>query len=536
MENRAQIDLDVAIIGAGFAGIAMLSRLRDSALTARIFDGSDRVGGTWSWNTYPGARTDNESWYYCYSYPEIYNEWRWPERYATQAQVQSYLEFVVDRFGLRDRIQLNTRVTSATFDEDRGHWIVVCDDASSFTARTLVAATGLLSVPFRPEFPGLDSFQGEHYWASLWPRDGIDYEGKRVGVIGGGSTAVQMIPTLAEKSRELYVIQRTPQFVLEARNRRLDTGEMDDIKARYHEIWRQVASSPIAMDIEFSGRLASLASERERREVFEAGWALGGFRFLFTTFDDLNSDLIANTYAADFIRAKIRETVDDPSVAERLIPRGYPLGAKRVIVGHDYYEVFNRPNVTLLDLSRGDSIQFTADGISCGGRAVPLDIAILATGFDAYTGALDAIDIRGRGGRRLKEKWATGLRTYLGVSYEGFPNLFAIDGPHSAFANIPTVAQRQADWIGDAIEWLDESEYSAMEPLGPAEDSWTAEVADLGRQSLIPMGETVHSWFYGANIPGKTHEILVYAGSAAEYAARCRREADDKYPGFGKHI
>lgn len=531
--DRPDGEFDVVVVGAGFAGIGMLRRLSGSGLTVRAFDSSDVIGGTWAWNTYPGARTDCEAWYYCYSYPEICDEWDWPERYATQPQVQAYLEFVVARFGLADKIELGTTVSSAVHHDRENLWRVATADGRHFTAKWLVAATGLLSKPFRPEFPGLEEFRGEYHWASLWPQSGVNYEGRRVGVVGTGSTSVQMAPILAQRASHLYILQRTPHFILEARNRRLDTGEMADIKSRYREIWAKVDKMPNSMDIDLSGRLTRDATAEERDEAFEAAWQAGGFRFLFSAFDDIMTDVQANEHAAEFLRSKIKELVHDPEVAETLTPRGYPFGSKRVVVGHEYYSIFNRSNVTLVDVQAdGGGLRFTERGVICGDEEIELDVVLLATGFDAYTGALSAIDIRGRDGRTLTGKWAEGLRTYLGIAYEGFPNLFVIDGPHSPFANIPIVAERQADWIGDTISWMRDNSLTTMEPSVDAEDQWTKHISDLGDQSLVPQGEQARSWFYGANIPGKRHEILVWVGSGIEYFDWCRSEAADGYPNF----
>jgi cation diffusion facilitator CzcD-associated flavoprotein CzcO len=532
---KSRTHYEVAIIGAGFSGLYLLQRLRKSFPSIRVFDANATVGGTWSRNRYPGARTDNEAWYYCYSFsPELCSEWNWTERYASQPEVQAYFEHVVERFQLRSQIQLNTEILSARYDEAANIWELTSEQGERFTCRYLIAATGLLSTPYQPKFNGVESFRGECYAGWDWPGDTVDYAGKRVGIIGTGSTATQMTPILAESVEHLYIFKRTAQYVIEAQNRRLDGGEMDRIRDGYDDIWRRVRAFPTLMDFEFSGRSAKDASPEERERIFEEGWRLGGFRFLYETFDDVVGDLEANEYAADFIRRKIREIVVDPDIAERLTPRGYPIGSKRPVVGHHFYETFNRSNVTLVDVENNGIEGFSPNGIIANGTTYEVDIAVIATGFDAYTGALTTMNVEGRDGLTLATKWRDGVKTYLGVAYAGFPNLFAVNGPHTPFANLPSIAEKQGEWIAAALEWMANNGVDSFEPERDAEDEWVEQVRELGTKSLLPYGSQVGSWYYGANIPGKVHEPLMFPASHSEYFQRCREVAEAAYRGFVK--
>ena len=530
--TNATAEFDAIVIGAGFSGLGMLNRLRELGLSARVYEAGNGVGGTWHWNRYPGARTDSECYYYCYSFSkELLQDWTWSERYPGQPEMLRYLNHVADRFDLRKDIQFNTRVTSAVFNEKTGRWDVETGNGEHINAQFLITGLGLLSTPHIPDFKGIDSFEGETYFAAQWPHEKVDFEGKRVGLIGTGASGIQATPIVAEEADRLTVFQRTPNYVVPAQNRPMEPEVLQKIKNNYDEILKKARGHSFAMPIDAPNRLAVETSPEERERIYEAGWQAGGFRYIFETFDDLLVDQAANDTAAEFIRSKIRQIVHDPETAELLCPKGYPFAGKRPPAGHGYYETFNRDNVTLVDISKSQ-IEITPKGVRTSGTEYEFDVLIFATGFDAVTGSLDKIDIRGRGGASLKKKWEGGPRTYLGLTSHEFPNLFMLTGPGSPFANLPVCIEQNIGWIGNAIEHMRQNDVKVIEPTQKAEDDWVALVKSVSDQTLLPQGAKVRSWFTGANIPGKAQVISVWFGGAMNYFDVCDEVAEKGYEGL----
>ncbi|MEK6440788.1 flavin-containing monooxygenase [Pseudonocardia sp. T1-2H] len=533
MSTAVQTDLDVVVIGAGFAGLAMLHRVRESGFDARVYEAGDGVGGTWYWNRYPGARTDSECYYYCLSFSkELVEEWSWSERYPGQPEMLRYLDFVADKFDLRKDIRFGTRVTSATFDESSNTWEVATDTGERVRSRFVITGLGLLTAPHIPDFRGLDSFAGDTYLTCRWPAEGVDLTGKRVGIIGTGATGVQAIPIIAEQAAQLTVFQRTPNYVVPAQNRPMEPDEIADLKARHYEILAKARNHSFAMPFDPGHGPTAEFSEEERQRIYEEGWASGGFRFLFETFDDIILDEAANESAAEFIRSKIRGIVHDPETAELLSPRGYPYAGKRPPAGHDYYEAYNRDTVSLVDISKAPIQEITPTGLRTADATYEFDVLILATGFDAVTGALTSIDIRGRDGLTLKEKWADGPSTYLGLTVHDFPNLFTISGPGSPFANIPVCIEKNVEWIGNALDHARKSGVEVVEATAEAEADWDRQVQEVVSGTLLTQGAKVHSWFTGANIPGKKPVVNVWFGGANNYFAACDAVAERGYEGL----
>ncbi|QHE73226.1 flavin-containing monooxygenase [Rhodococcus sp. WAY2] len=528
-------EVDAVVVGAGFGGLYMVHRLQEMGLTVQAYEAAPDVGGTWYWNHYPGARTDCEGYYYCYSFdPQMLQEWTWKERYPTQPEMQSYFGYVADKFDLRRHYRFATRVETAEFDEASGRWQVRTDTGERTSATYLVTAVGILSAPNLPDFPGIESFEGQWLHTAYWPAEGVDLAGKRVGIIGTGSTGVQAIPLLAEQAEHLTVFQRTPNYVIPARNRAVSQQEMDEIKTRYDEVWAKVRRHWFSFPFENANLLAGSTDEQERTRVYEKAWEYGGFPFLFS-FDDLLFDTAANDSAAEFVRDKIRAAVTDPAVAEKLTPR-YPFGAKRPPSGSGYYETFNREDVDLIDVSGNAIAEITAHGVRLAdGTEHEVDVLVFATGFDASTGALTRMNIVGRDGETLAGKWAPGPRTHLGIGTHGFPNMFMITGPQSPFTNIPPCAQNTADWIADAITHINATGGALMEATEQAQDAWTEQITAIAEQTLLVAGKDVHSWFTGTNVEGKAPVINVFFGGADKYMDICEQEAADGYSGFEIH-
>jgi len=527
-QNRT---VDAVIVGAGFAGLYMLHRLRGLGLTARVFEAGKGVGGTWYWNRYPGARCDVESMDYSYSFSdELQQEWRWTERYSSQPEILRYINHVADRFDLRRDITLETRVTAATFDEATSRWTVRTDRGHEVSAEFCIMASGCLSSAQVPKFEGLDSFKGKWYHTGHWPHEGVDFTGQRVGVIGTGSSAIQSIPIIAEQAAHLFVFQRTPNFSVPAHNAPLDAEYERRVKANYAEFRRQARESRVGFVVERNDASALEVSPEEREREYEARWKRGGLGFS-STFNDLLISKDANDTAAEFFRAKIRSIVRDPAVADTLTPKHYPLGTKRLCVDTNYYATFNRDNVTLVDLKTSPIEAITPDGVRTSRQAYTLDSIVFAIGFDAMTGALLAIDIRGRDGQTLKERWAEGPRTYLGVSVAGFPNLFMITGPGSpsVLSNMIVSIEQHADWIADCIEYLRNNGRQAIEATVEAQDEWVEHVNEVGHLTLYPQA---NSWYMGANIPGKPRIFMPYIGGVGVYRQKCDEVAAKGYEGF----
>ncbi len=531
IDGRLAERLDVAIIGAGFGGLYALHKLRGSGGNARVFEAGDGIGGTWYWNRYPGARCDIESLQYCYSFdPELEREWDWTERFATQSEILRYIDHVADRYDLRRDITLDTRIASAVYDQRAGRWTLTTDTGSRIVATYVVMATGCLSVPQIPRIEGLDDFAGKLYHTAHWPEEGADFAGQRVGVIGTGSSAIQAIPEIAKQASELIVFQRTPCFSVPARNAPLTSEKREHWKANCESLRQQAREdTPTGVVYDFAISSAREVDEATREAEFEARWQKGGANFAYA-YTDLNRDAVSNGYAADFVRRKIRAKVEDAEVAEALCPKDYPIFAKRICVDTDYYETFNRPNVTLVDLRKAPLERITPGGLRTAERDYQLDALVLATGFDAITGALERIDIRGTAGSSLKEAWAEGPRTYLGLMAAGFPNLFTITGPGSpsVLSNVVAAAEQHVEWIADCLAHMRSRGVHRIEPSVEAVDAWVAHVNEVAATTLFPRAA---SWYMGANIPGKPRVFMPYIGVGA-YRRKCREVVERGYEGF----
>jgi cyclohexanone monooxygenase len=529
MSDRDQ--LDAVIVGAGFAGLYMLYRLRGLGLRAHVFEAGDGVGGTWYWNRYPGARCDVESLDYSYSFSEeLQQEWHWTERYASQPEILRYINHVADRFDLRRDVTLGTRVTAATFDEAAGRWTVRTDRGHAVSAWFCIMATGCLSDAQVPDIPGRESFAGPWYHTGRWPHEGVDFTGQRVGIIGTGSSAIQSIPIITAQARHLWVFQRTPNFSIPARNAPLDPEHERRWKASYAEHRRAARESRVGFVTERNECSALAVPQEERLRQYETRWSRGGLGFN-STFADLLTSLEANDTAAEFFRSKIRAVVRDPKVAELLAPTRYPVGTKRLCVDTNYYETYNRDNVTLVDLRRSPIEAITPHGLRTRDAEYTFDSLVFATGFDAMTGALLRVDIRGRAGRTLRAAWAEGPRTYLGLAVAGFPNLFTITGPGSpsVLSNMIVSIEQHVDWITDCLAHLREHGHATIEPTADAQEAWVQHVSDVGHMTLYPRAP---SWYMGANVPGKPRIFMPYIGGVGVYRQKCDEVAAKGYEGF----
>jgi cyclohexanone monooxygenase len=525
----AEERLDAIVVGAGFSGLYMLHRLRKAGLAVRVYEAGGGVGGTWYWNRYPGARCDVESIEYSYSFDDdLQREWNWTQRYPGQPEILRYLDHVADRFDLRGDIELDTAVTAATWDDATNQWTVSTSRGDPATASFLIMATGCLSSANIPAIAGIDSFGGDTYHTGRWPHEGVDFTGKRVGVIGTGSSAVQSIPVIAKEADQVVVFQRTATYTVPAHNRPLDPGELEAVKAEYpalRELQRASAAGFAAPAAELG---AMSVDEPTRVKAFEERWERGGLLFL-GAFNDLIIDPLANEAAADFVRAKIRDVVRDPEVAERLTP-SQVIGCKRLCVDTGYYEAFNQPNVRLVDISASPIEAITPAGIRTSAEEVDLDAIVFATGFDAMTGALLKIDIRGRDGATLRDAWSEGPRTYLGLGTPGFPNLFTITGPGSpsVLTNMVVSIEHHVEWIGDCLDHLRANGIATIEPEPEAAANWVTYVNSVADLTLFP---TCSSWYLGANIPGKARVFMPLPGFAP-YAMQCAEVAENGYTGF----
>lgn len=524
---------DVLIIGAGFGGIRALYEMRKLGLSALVFESADDVGGTWHWNRYPGARTDSESWGYCYDFSkELQDEWDWKERMPTWDQVVDYMKHVVERFDLRKDIVFNTVVESVIYDESTCTWCLTTKAGEKFTCKDFISASGLLSVPYEPPFKGLASYEGEFYMTARWPKEKVEFAGKRVGIIGSGSTAVQVLPIVAEIADSVAMFQRTPNYVLPGRNYMLDDIKRQSYKKNYAAIWEQTRHQFFAFPMNRAGCNYSDVSYDEAERIFERGWEVGGFRYLFETFDDLLTNKQGNDHAGDFVRRKIRAIVADKTVADLLCP-DYTFAAKRPPLGNFFYEAFNKPNVHLIDIKHDGIAELTPKGVRLeSGKEFEFDIIICAIGFDAVTGALTAMDVRGKGGVTIKDKWAAGPQTHLGICVDGFPNMYMISGPQSPFANIPAIINRSVPWIGRLIKQRIDREADAVEPAVSAVHSWSEHMQSLLDQTLLNSGKSLNTWFLGANIPGKANRVLFYFGGAGGYFDEIEKELKAGFPGF----
>ncbi|MDE2063307.1 MAG: NAD(P)/FAD-dependent oxidoreductase, partial [Bradyrhizobium sp.] len=507
-------------------------RLRGLGFSVRVYEQGSDVGGTWYWNRYPGARCDVESMQYSYSFSEeLQREWNWSERYAPQPEILKYARHVADRFGLRSDIVFNTRVECAAFDEDRKSWGVMTSDGKLVRAQFVVLATGCLSNARMPDIQGLAGFAGRVYHTGHWPHEGVDFTGQRVGVIGTGSSAIQSVPVIARQASHLFVFQRTPNFSIPARNAPLTAEEREAFRKNYAEIRRfarEDARNGIYAELPERGALED--GENARRARYEQRWASGGLTFMLA-YNNLILDKAANDTAADFVREKIAEIVSDPATARRLQPDNHPIGTKRICVDTDYYATFNRPNVTLVDIHGRGIDEILPHAVRAGSENYEIDALVLATGFDAMTGSVAKIDIRGRGGKTLNQKWAEGPKTYLGLMSEGFPNLFLITGPGSpsVLSNMIVSIEQHVDWISDCLSFMRRSALASIEASPDAEERWVAHVNEVAEMTLYPQA---NSWYMGANIPGKPRIFMPYIGGVGVYRRICNDVAAKGYEGF----
>ncbi len=532
-EIQEGTDYDVVVVGAGFSGLYMLHRLRDElGLSVKVVEKADDVGGTWYWNRYPGARCDSESHIYCYSFnDEILEEWEWSERYPEQPEVLEYLQFVADELDLRKDIDFETEVTSAAFDEEAGTWTVSTDDGDAVTSQYFVTAVGCLSEPYVPDFEALDDFEGEMYHTGKWPHDPVDFDDKRVAVIGTGATGIQVIPEVAKEDVErLTVFQRTPNYAVPARHRPLTDEEWESIQANYDEILEKAHNSGFGMPFETGYETAADLTMEEVEEALEPRWQEGGFRFLLA-FEDLLINEETNEKVSEYLRNKIRETVDDPDLAEKLAPEDHYYGTKRPPLHTDYYKTYNEDHVSLVDVTEDPIERFTPEGIQTADDHYEFDMIILATGFDAMTGTLLQMDIRGRDGLTLDEKWNDGPQTYLGLALYGFPNMFTITGPQSpsVLSNMPVAIEHHVEWVSDTIEYLVDNDVKLIEATRAAERAWTTHNREVAEQTLYT---TADSWYMNENIPDKPTVFTPYPGGIDLYHNTILEVAEKGYEGF----
>jgi cyclohexanone monooxygenase len=525
---------DALIVGAGFAGLYALHRLRALGLSALVIEAAPEVGGTWYWNSYPGARCDVDSIHYSYLFsPELDQEWDWSERYASQPEILRYLNHVADRFGLRDGIELSTRVEAARYDEERARWLIETDRAGRLDAQFLVMATGGLSAPLEPQFPGLERFEGDWYQTSRYPDTPVDFSGRHVGFIGTGSSGIQAIPEIAAQAASLTVFQRTPNFAIPGRNAPLPREDVDRARATYPERRLQQRTSPFGYSDEIRlGETSALALPSEEvREELERRWEIGGAALFMQAYNDVILDERANAIIADFVREKIRERVDDPATAELLCPTDHPLATRRLCVENGYYETFNRDNVALVDARSAPITEITPGGLRTTGREYAFDTLVFALGYDAGTGPLLAVGIHGRGGRHLADCWADGASSHLGLMTPGFPNLFFVTGPGSPslMVILPVGIEQHVDWIAACIERLRTDGFDTIEPTREAAEAWTRHVAEVGAMTLFPRA---NSYYMGANVPGKPRQLCIYLGGFGAYRQRCDEIAAAGYEGF----
>ena len=522
-------DYDVLIIGAGIAGMYMLHRLREIGLTTRVLEAGTDVGGTWYWNRYPGARFDSESYSYGYSFSkELLEEWEWSEHFSPQPENLRYCNFVADKFNMRPHIQLNSRVGSAVYDEDANQWEVQIEGGQRARAQFLIGAVGVLSAKYVPPFEGIDTFKGESFHTSNWPHEKVNFSGKRVGCIGTGATAIQLIPIVAEEAGHLTVFQRTANYAAPCRNSEVNPEIQAAWKANYPKIHKKCRETVAGFEHEFDPRSALEVSEEERLELYEKLWAQPGFTKWLGNFHDIMTNAEANETFAEFVRNKIRERVNDPEVAELLAPKDHPFGSKRIPLETHYYEAYNREDVKLVSIRENPIARITEKGVQLqDGTEHEFDVIIYATGFDAVSGPLTQIDIRGEGGETFKDRWANGPRSYLGIQTACFPNFFI--AASTAFCNYTVCAEMIVEWISDCIGHLREKNLSSIAPTPQAEQEWVDHSNEIASYTLLT---DTKSWFMGANIPGKAHALLLYANTVPEYRKRCQAAADGGYQEF----
>jgi cation diffusion facilitator CzcD-associated flavoprotein CzcO len=526
-------DVDAIVIGAGFAGLGVAHQLREIGVTVRGFETAGGVGGTWYWNRYPGARTDSKAYIYCYTFSkEIRDEWDWTELYPTQPEVLAYLEFVADRLDLRGLFTFNTTVTSVTWDDHASRWTVETDRGEKVTARFVVTAVGILSAVNLPGFDGIDSYAGQIVHTSRWPHEGVDFVGKRVAIIGSGSSGVQLLPNIVDDAASVTMLQRTPNYVSPGSTPPLSDDDRSYYRDNHEAIQELVRANPLFQAYTLAGMSAKATPEDERTAVYERAWQEGGLALLMATYADLLVDIESNRTLTGFFRRKIESTVTDPEKVAKLIPT-HPYGVKRPPSSAGYYEVVNRETVDLVDLRATPIERFTKTGAVIAGEERPFDIVVFATGFDAITGAVTRLDIHGVDGTSIADKWADGPLNYLGMAMPGFPNLFTVAGPMVPAGNVPSTTEQNGQWIAGIIEHARAVDADRVEVSENAAAAWRGEVVELFGYTLVhETGEEANTWFMGANIEGKTPFPLFYFGPAIDYVNRCADEAAANYPNF----
>jgi cation diffusion facilitator CzcD-associated flavoprotein CzcO len=536
MDKPSQVrsnEVDAVIVGAGFSGLYMLHRLRELGFTTRLLEAADGVGGTWYWNRYPGARCDSESHYYCYSFSDdIRKEWKWSCRYPAQLEILEYLNFVADRLDLKKEIDFGTRVSTGHYDETAHKWQVETSTGETVRAKFLITGVGNTSMPAKPDIPGLDSFAGNVYYTALWPHEGVDFTGQRVALIGTGSSGIQSTPMIAEQADHLTVFQRTANYSVPARNHNLTDEMRREIEANHAESRRLITASPIGMPFEMPQKSALEVSDEERKATLDRLWEIGSFRFMFTSYNDIVFDPKANATIAGYIEAKIRETVSDPAKADVLCDFNHPVGTKRPPIDTNYYETFNRENVDIVSIRKDPIREATADGLTLeNGNHYALDSIVFATGFDTVTGTLNKLNLRGKNGLSLSEKWQDGPRAYLGLCSAGFPNLFMITGPGSPgiLTNFPGCIEQNVGWIADVMTRMRETGVTEFEAMPDAENRWVEDIAESVGPTLF---HTVDSWYMNSNLPGKPRVFTAYFNGMHTYAEICEDVAANDYKGF----
>jgi cyclohexanone monooxygenase len=530
-QDSAAAPVDAVIVGAGFSGLYLLHRLRGLGFTTRVFERGGDVGGTWYWNRYPGARCDVESMQYSYSFDsDLQREWHWPEKFSAQPDILAYANHVADRFDLRREIDFDTEVTAAHFDEDAQRWRIETDAGERVSARYFVMATGCISTAQIPDIEGLSDYRGDTYHTGNWPHEKVDFTGQRIAVIGTGSSGIQAIPVLAEEAAHVTVFQRTPNYSLPSQNVPMSPAYEREWKDNYQSRRAEMRYTAHGSIKELNDEPAMSVNEDRRQQVYQERWDIGGAGYL-GSFNNILTDQAANDTASEFVRQQIRRIVKDPETAELLAPKTYPIGTKRICVDSGYFETYNRDNVELIDISGGPVERITSTGLVANGRTFEFDSIVFATGFDAMTGTLFNVDIRGRGGQALKEKWRAGPRTYLGLMSEAFPNMYMITGPGSPSvkSNMLTSIEQHVDFVTDSLIHMREHGFESMEPEREAEDGWVDHVQKTANRTLFPRA---NSWYMGANIPGKPRLFMPYIGGVGRYRRICEEIVAEDYKGF----
>lgn len=531
-DQASGVDYDAVIIGAGFSGLGMLQQLGRAGFSAHVFETGDNVGGTWYWNRYPGICCDSEATVYQFGFDQdLLEEWEYKSRYPSGAEALAYLNHFADRYDLRKDISFSTRVAAATVDADTGIWTVKTTAGQEVSCRYLITGVGCLSAAQMPDVPGIHSFEGKQYHTAKWPHEGVDLTGLRVGVIGTGSTGIQIVPPIAKQVGELYVFQRTANYSIPNRNRPLTDEDKARIKANCMELREEARHTPTGNLVNPRELSAFDVSDEERLATYQEDWDYGGFKLLFGGYQDLVIDEAANETVAEFVREKIRAVVKDPETAELLTPRDHAIGTKRPPLDANYFETFNQDNVHLVDIRSAPIEEITPKGIRTAAEEIELDVIIYATGFDSITGSIEKIDIHTSEGVRLADKWADGAMTYLGLATNGFPNLFMVTGPGSpsVLSNMPTSIEQHIEWIVGCLRYAEEHGVSRIEPTAAAESEWTQHVDDVANTTLLTKTK---SWYMGANTPGKPFRFVPYIGGVGEYRKRCEEIAAKDYEGF----